>query len=408
MATGKETAPPARGLWPAAPEGDRRLAPKLEPPLACYLHVPWCVRKCPYCDFNSHAIRGPLPEAEFVAAVTADLAQEAPLVAGRKVHSFFIGGGTPSLLNARTLAMLMATVQRQVLLADDAEVTIEANPGATEVAAMPHWRDAGVTRVSIGVQSLDPQGLAALGRIHDAEAAQVTVAAAVRLFDRVNADLIYGWPGQTPAGAAAEVRQLLDMGVSHLSAYALTIEPNTPFAASPPAGLPDEELLDEIEMAISEALSRAGFDHYEVSAFALPGHACRHNLNYWTYGDYLGIGPGAHGKITVPGVGIMRTRRHSHPNRYLAAASDGQFLAKAQWVAPSNRPFEFMMNTLRLRHGVPRGWFSERTGLPWETIAQTWAELAARGLVVDDPERIATTPLGWRHLNTVLEPFVAM
>jgi len=406
VAVEKETVAPMLGPWPAAPEGDRALAPRVEPPLACYLHVPWCARKCPYCDFNSHPQRGVLPEAEFVAAVAADLAQEAPLVAGRMVHSLFIGGGTPSLLDAKTVAMLIAAVRRQVLLADDAEVTIEANPGVTEVEAMPRWRDAGVTRVSIGVQSLDLQGLAVLGRIHDAKAARVTVAAAVRVFDRVNADLIYGWPGQTAAGAAAEVRQLIDLGVGHLSVYTLTIEPNTPFAAAPPPGLPDEETLAEIEAAIMDVLAQAGFDHYEVSAFARPGQACRHNTNYWTYGDYLGIGPGAHGKITLPSQGIVRTRRHSHPNSYLAAAADGRFLAEVQWVAPSDRPFEFMMNALRLRHGVPRAWFAERTGLPWKTIAATWQGLVARGLVVDDPERIATTPLGWRHLNTVLEAFL--
>lgn len=387
---------------------DGAFAPTVLPPLALYLHVPWCVRKCPYCDFNSHPLREGIPEAAFVAAVAADLRAEARYAAGRPVESLFIGGGTPSLLSPAAIAALIAAVRAAVVLADEAEITLEANPGATEVAALLHWRAAGINRVSIGVQSLDPRGLAVLGRIHDVAAARTTVAAAVRHFERVNADLIYGWPGQTPEGAAAEVQALVELGVTHLSAYQLTIEPNTPFAAAPPPGLPDEERLAEIEAAIHEVLLGAGFDHYEVSAFARPGHACRHNRTYWTYGDYLGVGPGAHGKCTVPGQGIMRRRKHAHPNAYLAAAASGAFLAEAWWVPVSERPFEFFLNALRLRAGVPRARFTERTGLPFAVVAERWAQLAARGLVEDDPARLRTTSLGWRHLNGVLEPFLAL
>lgn len=390
------------------------------PPLTLYIHVPWCVRKCPYCDFNSHPQRGAIPEEAFLAALTADLAADAAWVGDRAIEAIFFGGGTPSLLSAETIAAILTRVRSMLPVTDEAEVTLEANPGATEIGAFAAWREAGVNRVSIGVQSLDPQGLTVLGRIHDAATAKEAVAAALKHFPRVNADLITGWPGQTPEGAAAEVAELLALGVRHLSLYELTIEPNTPFAASPPKGLPDEEELVAIETAVLERVARAGLARYEVSAYAAPDHRCRHNLNYWTFGDYLGIGPGAHGKITRP-EGVLRTRKRAHPNDYLSVlpALDGQsfsplcvahyanpFAAEAQWVAREVLPFEFMMNALRLAEGVAKELFTARTGLPFAVIAPTWERLVARGWVEPAEVRLACTPLGWRYLNSVLEAFL--
>lgn len=410
--------------YPVTPPNERESypAPSKPPPLAVYIHVPWCVRKCPYCDFNSHPQRGALPERAFVAALAEDLAHDAALVSGRTVTSIFFGGGTPSLLSPDAIAAILQHVHATLSIAANAEVTLEANPGATEIAALSAWRDAGVNRVSIGVQSLDPVGLAELGRIHDAPTAERTVAAALEVFPRVNADLIYGWPGQTPQGAEAEVMRLLALGIAHVSAYELTIEPNTPFAAAPPAGLPDETRLGAIEAAVHAVLAGAGFTRYEVSAFAKPDHRARHNLNYWTFGDYLGIGPGAHGKISFPGSGILRTRKRAHPNDYLSAGQHrnrpdrvqgldtssvtNPYTAAAHWVQADALPFEFLMNALRLAEGVPRPLFTERTGLPFAAIADTWERLAARGWVVDDAARLACTPLGWRYLNTVLEAFL--
>ena len=371
-------------------------------PLSLYAHVPWCVRKCPYCDFNSHPLAGEVPEAEFLAAVEADLAAEAERAGGRPIDTIFFGGGTPSLLSGEALARLMAAIRRHLPLAPNAEVTLEANPGTFEAARFAAYAQAGVNRLSLGVQSFDDAALRRLGRIHDGAQARAALAAAVRTFARVNVDLMIDLPGQSPAAALADVETALAGGATHLSCYQLTIEPNTPFAAAPPA-LPADEELAAIEAAVEERLARAGFVHYEVSAWALPGEACRHNLNYWGFGDYLGVGPGAHGKLSTPG-GIVRRMKHKHPRRYLAAVAP--FVQEEVVVAPEALPFEFLMNALRLRAGVPREWFAARTGLSLETLAPRWARLEAQGLVEPLSWRIAVTERGWRLLNAVLEAFL--
>jgi len=371
-------------------------------PLSLYVHVPWCVRKCPYCDFNSHPLAGEVPEAEFLAAVEADLAAEAERAGGRPIDTVFFGGGTPSLLSGEALERLMAAIRRHLPLAPNAEVTLEANPGTFEAARFAAYAQAGVNRLSLGVQSFDDAALRRLGRIHDGAQARAALAAAVRVFPRVNVDLMIGLPGQSPAAALADVEAALAGGATHLSCYQLTIEPNTPFAAAPPA-LPADEELAAIEAAVEERFARAGFVHYEVSAWALPGEACRHNLNYWGFGDYLGVGPGAHGKLSTPG-GIVRRMKHKHPRRYLAAVAP--FVQEEAVVAPEALPFEFLMNALRLRAGVPREWFAARTGLSLETLAPRWARLEAQGLVEPLSWRIAVTERGWRLLNAVLEAFL--
>lgn len=371
-------------------------------PLSLYVHVPWCVRKCPYCDFNSHPLAGEVPEAEFLAALEADLEAEAGRAGARPVDTVFFGGGTPSLLSGEALARLIAAIRRHLPLAPNAEITLEANPGTFEAARFAAYAQAGVNRLSLGVQSFDEAALQRLGRIHDGAQARAALAAAVAVFPRVNVDLMIGLPGQSPAAALADVAATLDGGATHLSCYQLTIEPNTPFAASPPALPPDEEMA-AIEAAVEARLARAGFVHYEVSAWALPGEACRHNLNYWGFGDYLGVGPGAHGKLSTP-AGIVRRMKHKHPRRYLAAAAP--FVQEEARVASEALPFEFLMNALRLRAGVPREWFAARTGLPLETLAPRWRRLEAQGLVEPLAWRIAATERGWRLLNAVLEAFL--
>lgn len=371
-------------------------------PLSLYVHVPWCVRKCPYCDFNSHPLAGEVPEAEFLAALEADLEVEAERVGGRPVDTIFFGGGTPSLLSGEALARLLEAIRQRLPLAPNAEVTLEANPGTFEAARFAAYAAAGVNRLSLGVQSFDDAALRRLGRIHDGAQARAALAAAVRTFARVNVDLMIDLPGQSPAAALADVETALAGGATHLSCYQLTIEPNTPFAAAPPT-LPADEEMAAIEEAVENRLTRAGFVHYEVSAWALPGEACRHNLNYWRFGDYLGVGPGAHGKLSTP-EGIVRRMKHKHPRRYLAARAP--FVQEESRVAPEALPFEFLMNALRLRAGVPREWFAARTGLSLEALAPRWTRLEAQGLVEPLAWRIAPTERGWRLLNTLLEEFL--
>ncbi len=367
-------------------------------PLSVYVHIPWCVRKCPYCDFNSHPRRGAIPEAAFVARLLADLAADAALVPGRVVRSIFFGGGTPSLLSPRAIGAILEGIAQRLPVAADVEITLEANPGtAQEVTKLAGFRAAGVNRLSVGVQTLNTAGLVALGRIHGADEARRTLEAALHLFPRVNADLIYGWPGQTPKDAVADVKALVALGLGHVSAYELTLEPNTAFAHTPPAGLPDEETLVTIETEVHAALEAAGLRRYEVSTFARPGHECRHNRNYWQFGDYLGIGPGAHGKVTLP-PGILRTRKPAHPTTYLQSS----WQREAQWVHRKELPFEFLMNGLRLRDGVARATYVARTGqLPLAAEAPL-APFYRRSLLVPHPQRWQTTPSGMKHLNAIL------
>jgi oxygen-independent coproporphyrinogen-3 oxidase len=378
-------------------------------PLALYVHVPWCVRKCPYCDFNSHAAEGALPEAAYIDALMTDLEQALPSVWGRKVVSIFIGGGTPSLLSAATVDRLLTGIRMRLPVIPDAEVTLEANPGTAEAGKFRAFRAAGVTRLSLGIQSFDDRFLSALGRIHDAAEARTAAAMARDHFDTFNLDLMLALPGQTVAEALADVEQALQFTPTHLSCYQLTLEPNTPFHAFPPE-LPDADLAADMQDAVEARLAAAGFEHYETSAFARPGHRCRHNLNYWTFGDYLGIGAGAHGKLSFHDR-IVRQARTRSPKAYLAAAGgDGSFLQVDEVVAPEQLPFEFMMNALRLIDGVPSALFAERTRLGPDALAAVGriVALARRdGMLREDPARLAPTERGRHFLNPLLQRFLA-
>jgi oxygen-independent coproporphyrinogen-3 oxidase len=376
----------------------------LSPPLSLYVHFPWCVRKCPYCDFNSYTLQGALPAAPYVARLEGDLEAQAGEVAGRSVISIFFGGGTPSLFPPEAIARVLAAARRHLAVAADAEVTLEANPGTIERGAFGEYRQAGVTRVSLGAQSFAPGALAALGRIHSADetrrAAAELHAAGLANF---NLDLMYGLPGQDRAGAARDVAEALALAPAHLSHYQLTLEPGTLFAARPPP-LPDE---DETEAQLEECaalLAAAGFGHYEVSAYARPGKQCRHNLNYWSFGDYLGVGAGAHGKLTFPGRGeIVRTVQPREPRRYLAAAPGG---LTRRTVPAEELPFEFLLNALRLTAGFPLADFAARTGLADATIAVPFERFLARGLIERTARGYRASRLGLRFLNELLTDFV--
>ena len=386
-------------------------------PLALYIHVPWCVRKCPYCDFNSHVsdgAAGEIPEATYVDALLADLEAALPLVWGRKVGSIFIGGGTPSLLSAAALDRLLAGVRMRLPLMADAEITLEANPGTVEAEKFRGFRAAGVTRLSLGIQSFNAVQLKALGRIHDGDEARRAAELARQTFDTFNLDLMYGLPGQTVAEALADVDTALSFAPTHLSCYQLTLEPNTPFYAAPPE-LPESDLCADMQDAIEARLASAGFEHYETSAFARPGHRCRHNLNYWTFGDYLGIGAGAHGKITLHDR-ILRQMKHKSPRAYLNAAQQyaesgvaENFLQVGHEVAAKELPFEFMMNALRLLDGVATPLLAERCRLERAILDHTFAivDQARRdGWLVADPTRLAPSEHGRRFLNPLLQRFL--
>ncbi|HSG88363.1 MAG TPA: radical SAM family heme chaperone HemW [Pseudomonadales bacterium] len=380
-------------------------APEL-PPLSLYIHVPWCVRKCPYCDFNSHALRGELPEQAYADRVVADLTSELEDVAGRPIGTLFFGGGTPSLLSPATIGDILERLQARVAFAADAEITLEANPGTAEAGRFRGYRAAGVNRLSIGVQSFSDAALQRLGRIHDGdEAGRALHLARAAGFERINLDLMHGLPGQDPTAALADLEHALDLGVDHLSWYQLTIEPNTEFHSRPPL-LPVEEALEDIEAAGIERLAGAGLERYEVSAWAREGEACRHNLNYWRFGDYLGLGPGAHGKLTrrgPEGLEIVRTQRTRAPGDWLGAG-DGAPRRMVSAVAPAERRVEFMLNVLRLSAGVDEALFEARTGLPLAAISETLAALRAEGLM--RAHDIALTPLGSRFLDRVVGRFL--
>ena len=378
-------------------------------PLSLYVHVPWCVQKCPYCDFNSHGLRGGLPEADYVAALIADLEAALPLVWGRRVVSVFFGGGTPSLLSGEAVDTLLAAIRARLPLVYGAEITLEANPGTAESSKFAAFRAAGVNRLSLGIQSFNPTHLKALGRIHDAQEACRAIELAARHFDSFNLDLMYGLPQQTMTQALADLEQALTFAPSHLSCYQLTLEPNTAFAAAPPA-LPDPDRCADMQEAIEARLADAGYTHYETSAFAQPGKQCRHNRNYWTFGDYLGIGAGAHSKLTVPtpdGRRILRQMRWKLPKQYLAQVAAGRPIQDEFDVAAEELPFEFMMNALRLNQGFETALFAERTGLPLEGIENTLRQAEQDGLIERTPGCIAPTRHGQRFLNRLLERFLA-
>ena len=371
------------------------------PPLALYVHIPWCVRKCPYCDFNSHERSEPLPEREYVSKLISDLEALLPCVWGRRLVSVFIGGGTPSLFSPGAIDELLSGVRARMVLEPGAEITLEANPGTVEATRFRGFRDAGVNRISLGVQSFDDAMLAALGRIHSAAEARRGVQAARASFDNVNIDLMYGLPDQTLDMARADIRAALACGVPHLSAYQLTIEPNTVFYRRPPP-LPEHDACADMQLAVEQALGAAGYEHYETSAFARPGHRCRHNLNYWEFGDYLGIGAGAHGKVSFPDR-VTRHERIKQPRDYLAASNT---IAKESTVPPAELPFEFMLNALRLTDGFALARFQERTGLPLTVITRELEEAEKRGLVERDLQRVRPTERGRLFLNELLALFV--
>src|SRR6185503_1278483 len=332
------------------------------PPLALYVHIPWCVRKCPYCDFNSHARSGDLPEKTYIERLLVDLEEMLPSVWGRPLVSVFIGGGTPSLFSPGSIDALLSGVRARLTLEPHAEITLEANPGTVEAARFRGFREAGVNRISIGVQSFDDAMLKALGRIHGASEARRAIDAALAAFDNVNIDLMYGLPDQSDAIARADITEASRAGVPHVSAYQLTLEPNTVFWSKPPT-LPDHDASADMQLSAEAILGEMGFEHYETSAFARPGKRCRHNLNYWEFGDYLGIGAGAHGKISFPDR-ITRHERAKQPAAYL----QGDFPVESRVIPPAELPFEFMLNALRLIEGFPLELFTQRTGLPITTI----------------------------------------
>ncbi len=377
------------------------------PPLALYVHWPWCVKKCPYCDFNSHESRGELAEdseAAYLAALIADLEAALPQIWNRPVVSVFIGGGTPSLMRAETAEALLAAIRMRLPLHPGAEVTLEANPGTAEAAKFAAFRAAGVNRLSIGVQSFDDARLAALGRIHDSGEARRAIEFAQRHFERVNLDLMYALPEQTLRDAEHDIATAVAAGVSHISAYHLTLEPNTPFHHAPPP-LPDDDLAADMQEMVEARLAAAGFEHYETSAFAKAEQRCQHNLNYWSFGDYLGIGAGAHGKLSNHQT-IWREARHRNPRAYLAGAARGDFISTRQAVAVGDLPGEFMMNALRLNDGFPLSLFTERTGLPLSVIEQSALAARRAGLLEVVDGRMRPTAQGRRFLNRLLARFL--
>ena len=374
------------------------------PPLSLYIHIPWCVRKCPYCDFNSHEVRDPVPEQRYIDALIADLESALPLIWGRKIYTVFFGGGTPSVFSAAGIEQIIAAVRARVPLSIDAEITLEANPGTFEAEKFRAYRAAGINRLSIGIQSFNPRHLKALGRIHDEVEARGAIDIARANFDNFNLDLMYGLPAQSPAEALADIETALAYAPPHLSAYHLTLEPNTYFHRYPPA-LPDDDATAQMQEAIEARLAAAGYRHYETSAFALPGRQARHNMNYWTFADYLGIGAGAHSKISLPDR-IARQARYKQPKQYMENAAAGDPIQEQHAVAPNEIGFEFMMNALRLNGGFPLVLFEERAGMPLTSVLAQLDSAEQRGFIVRDHERVTPTALGRRFLNDLLQIFL--
>jgi putative oxygen-independent coproporphyrinogen III oxidase len=374
------------------------------PPLSLYIHIPWCVRKCPYCDFNSHEARGDVPQQAYVDALVKDLEQALPLVWGRRVQTVFFGGGTPSLLQAEALDDLLCRVRALLPLAYGAEVTLEANPGTVEADKFKAFRDAGVNRLSLGIQSFDDAYLKSLGRIHDAGEARRAAEIALDTFDNVNLDLMYALPQQSVEHALSDLRTAIGYAPQHISAYHLTIEPNTAFHHRPPP-LPDDDTNAEMQQAIEAALAAAGYGHYETSAFAIQSRQCRHNLNYWQFGDYLGIGAGAHSKLSFADR-IVRQARLKHPAAYMKGILDNTHIESERTLTRHDLGFEFMMNALRLTGGFPVALFQERTGQPISLIEPALEIAEKKGLIERDHLHIAPTLLGQRFLNELLQLFL--
>ena len=388
------------------------------PPLALYVHVPWCIRKCPYCDFNSHQANNDIPESEYVSALRFDLAQDKVLAQGRKLTSIFFGGGTPSMLSAHAIGQILKDAENIIGFESDIEITLEANPGTFEQEKFSGFRSAGVNRLSIGIQSFNDQQLKLLGRVHGRDEALRAVGVARKAgFDNLNLDLMHGLPEQSVEDATADLQQVMDLEPEHLSWYQLTIEQNTAFYSAPPI-LPEEEILADIQDAGIELLGNAGYEQYEISAYAREKKRARHNLNYWEFGDYLGIGAGAHGKITLPAENkITRLWKTRLPKHYLDASHSQKISTNLQGhqnvfgggsdlLAIEALPLEFMMNALRLNEGVPITYFTQRTGQRWDLVAGVWSQLEGQGLVEKHNTYVRPTALGRRFLNRVLQAFI--
>ena len=382
------------------------IALKALPPLSLYMHFPWCERKCPYCDFNSHQVKeGGFDEKRYVQALIHDLQTELPNVWGRRVQTIFIGGGTPSLISPRGLDDLLSQIRALLPLEPHAEITLEANPGSVEAEKFQEFADIGINRVSLGIQSFNDQHLKALGRIHNRQDASNAIEIAQRYFDRINLDLMYALPQQTIQEAQADINQAISFNTTHLSLYHLTLEPNTYFASHPPP-LPQEDESDAMFESALSTLLNEGFKRYEISAYCKNQQECKHNLNYWEFGDYIGIGAGAHGKISFPDK-ITRQVRERHPETYMQAIeTKGNALIEAKEISAKDLPFEFMLNALRLTGGVETHTFSERTGLPLSVISKGLAEASKKGLLDENPSKLKTTDLGLRYLNNLQELFL--
>jgi len=400
-----------------SPVTSRTVALSALPPLSLYVHIPWSVRKCPYCDFNSHEIKGSNGagdnallnlesglEQGYIQALIADLDRALPQVWGRPVYTMFFGGGTPSLLSARGLDDLLSAIRARLPLAPDAEITLEANPGTFEARKFAEFRALGINRLSIGIQSFNPGHLKALGRIHDAAQARAAIEIAQASFDNFNLDLMYALPGQTVAQAVADIETATGFAPAHISAYHLTIEPNTLFHRHPPE-VPDDDTSADMQQAIETSLAESGYRHYETSAFAKAGREARHNLNYWTFGDYLGIGAGAHGKLSFADR-ILRQVRYKQPREYMEKAQAGAALQQEQVVTVDDLPFEFMMNALRLTGGFELSLFAARTGVSLHSLRKELQEAESRGLIERDHLRMQPTLKGQRFLNDLLQIFL--
>ena len=375
-------------------------------PLALYVHWPWCVRKCPYCDFNSYGAPRCIPEAAYVTALTEDLAWAARAAAGRQVSSVFFGGGTPSLMSADGFSRLMDAIRRTVTLKEDCEISMEANPGTVERDRFKAYAAAGVNRISLGIQSFSDENLKRLGRIHSASDAMKSIEAAHEAFENINLDVMYALPGQSEKELETEIAAALAAATTHLSFYELTIEDGTAFGKRPPDGLPEGDAAADMGQLVHERLTTGGFEHYEISGYAKPGRRCRHNRTYWTFGDYLGVGAGAHGKVTADGE-IIRTVRTANPTTYLAGAEKGVFESERRVVTDEDLPFEFALNVLRLTDGVAASRWEATTGRPLSFVEPVLADLRTKGLLVPDAGRIAVTELGRRFLSDVQEAFLS-
>ncbi len=375
------------------------------PPLSLYVHIPWCIRKCPYCDFYSHEKHSTLPEKEYLDVLRRDLELSLPMIWGRKISSIFIGGGTPSLLSAKGIDRLLSFIRELLPVLPDAEISMEANPGTFEAGKFKSYRESGINRLSIGIQSFNPHFLHELGRIHDHDEARAAIEIARRYFDNINLDLMYGLPCQTLEQLKDDVSVALSYEPAHLSFYQLTIEPNTYYFKHPPV-LPDEDTLDHMQEWIESSTSAAGFEHYEVSAYARTGRQCFHNKNYWLFGDYLGIGAAAHSKITLPDQSVIRQMRLRNPLLYMDGIEQGIPLEEQFEVPVSDLGFEFMMNALRLMDGFPPALFANRTGLNFSVINEAVTEAVKRGLLMVSPAHVQPTELGKRFLNDLQQIFL--